>query len=500
MRRSHAARLVLIAATFPPLLLTACGTRLPDSSFRAGQFQQVATGPGATVPTAGAATPGIGNVPGATASAGAFIPGAPGSPGSNGSAGSQNGGGGNTPSDVGVTAKTITIGSIASRTNPFDPRAFVGPSYGLKAFVDWTNEHGGIHGRQLVLQTCDDQGSGDQNNACVHQLIDSDRVFALVSDAILNYAGAPYVNSKGVPDISSQPIDVAYSKYPDLFEIYGDDYPRDGKQFGFNGNLYGGTEVYRYFKTRFPNVPKSAGVVEYNQADSQRFGNSIANGLQKEGYAVDVKVVNFALPDFDSVAIDFKKHNVQYVYDTIDREGNVRLCKALDDNQVNLTAKVLTTQSWEQSINADYSASPHCASELWATGNTRNYEDTQYPEVANFRAQMSAEGHGGADDLSDWALEGWAGGQWFADAAASCGADLTRKCVLAFMNRQVKYSYDGHGLLTPRDFKRNPKPPPIIHNCINVVHWSVSGDTWVTQVPDMDKNCFDVYNLPYPAQ
>ena len=28
--------------------------------------------------------------------------------------------------------------------------------------------------------------------------------------------------------------------------------------------------------------------------------------------------------------------------------------------------------------------------------------------------------------LSDWALEGWAGGQWFADAAASCGAALTR--------------------------------------------------------------------------
>jgi len=482
------------------LALTACGTRLSDSDFVKSQQQQ-AGGPGAVVPSASAG-PG-GSVPGGNSGNGSGNGSVPG--GSNGQlpgGGSSPGAPGptsgpNTASDIGVTPTTITIGNIVSKTNPFDPRAFVGPQYGLQAFVNWTNAHGGVHGRKLILKTCDDQGSGNANQSCVHQLIDSEHVFALVSNAILSYSGAEYVNSKAVPDIGSQPIDNAYNKYPHLWDIYGEAYPRDGKQVGFNGKLYGGTEVYKYFSQRFPKVPKVAGVVEYNQDASQRFGDSIAAGLQHEGYKVVKKVVNFALPDYDSVAIDFKNNNVQYVYDTIDRGGNIRLCKALDDNQVHITAKVLTTQSWEQSIVSDYKGSSHCRNEIWATGNTRNYEDTQYSGVHNFREQMSADGHGGADALSDWALEGWAGGQWFADAAASCGATLTRRCAEAFVNNGKPY--DGQGLLTPRVFTEYAHPHEPVTNCLNVVRWRDSAHAWVTQVPDMNKNCFSVNELPYSA-
>lgn len=495
---NSAVRGALVAAT-GLLVLTACGTRLPDSDF-VGQQQQGAA-PGGVVPSS-SAPPGA-PLPGST---GSPRPGASSGPDAGGSAGQLPGGGvgpgaaapssgPNTASDVGVTPTTITIGNIVSKTNPFDPRAFVGPSYGLQAYVNWVNAHGGVHGRKLILKTCDDQGSGNQNVSCVHQLIDSDHVFALVSNAILDYAGADYVNSKGVPDMGSQPIDNAYNKYPHLWDIYGEDYPRDGKQIGFNGKLMGGTEVYKYFSHRFPNVPKIAAVVEYNQEASQRFGDSIVNGLQHEGYKVIKKVVNFALPDYDSVAIEFKNNNVQYVYDTIDRGGNIRLCKALDDNRVHITAKVLTTQSWEQSIGTDYKSSPNCRNAMWATGMIRNYADTKYPSVRDFREEMSADGHGGENYMSDWALEGWAGGKWFADAAASCGATLTRHCLEAFVNRPALY--DAGGLLVPRNFHEYSRPHEPVTNCINVVRWQDSAHTWVTQVPDMNKNCYRVTELPY---
>jgi len=486
------------------LVLAACGTRLPDSAFVQAQQQQQGGLPGATGPS-GAPLPGASAGPGGkVVGGGGSVPGGVGpstrpsggtGPGAGGSG--SGAGAGNTASDTGVTATTITIGSIASKTNPFDPRAFVGPLYGIEAFVHWTNAHGGIHGRKLVLKTCDDQGSGDANVSCVHQLIDSDHVFALVSNAILSYSGAGYVNSKGVPDIGSQPIDTAYNKYPHLWDIYGEEYPRDGKQAGFNGKLYGGTEVYRYFKTKFPKVPLKAGVVEYNQDASQRFGDSIVNGLQHEGYTVDKKVVNFALPDYDSVAIDFKNKGVQYVYDTIDRQGNARLCKAFDDNGLKLTAKVLTTQSWEQSVGSDYKDSPRCRNEMWVTGNTLNYADTKYPQVASFRQQMQADGHGGSDQVSEWALEGWAGGQWFADASASCGAQLTRKCVEKFMNDGKPY--DAGGLLTSRKFVERTAPQEPSTNCINVARWEDTKGTWVTQVANMQHNCFTVHEYPYSA-
>jgi branched-chain amino acid transport system substrate-binding protein len=460
MRQRRLAGLLVVSAT---VALAACGTRLPNSAFTTSQSPS-------TGPTAASS-------------------GAP-------SAASTSPGAGNTASDVGVTPTTITIGQIASSTNPFDPQGFIGPTYGLEAFVRYTNAHGGIHGRQLVLRTCDDQASSLENPVCAHTLIGSDHVFALVSNVAVDYAGAAYVNSQNVPDIGGQPIDNAYNTYRNLFDIYGETYPRNGKP-GLHGRLYGGTEVYRFFKVRFPHVALKAGVVEFNQSDSERFGNSIAEGLRDEGYTVDVQVVNFALPDFNTVAIGFKHAGVQYVYDALDSSANVKLCDALDQNNVTLTAKVLTTQAWNQTVNADYASAPKCRNELWVTGNTRNYEDTKYRQVAEFRQQMSADGDGSAKDLSDWALEGWAGGLWFADAANSCGADLTRSCVEAYMNRPTPY--DGHGLLTPRGFSDLSVEPPIIRDCINVARWVSAKDSWVTQVPNMDTNCFRVKNFSYPA-
>ena len=208
-----------------------------------------------------------------------------------------------------MTPTTITLGTISSRSNAFDPSAFVGPQYGAQAFVDEINRHGGIAGRTVTLVACDDHGDGGRNQECVHQLIDKTKVFALVSNAIFSYAGAPYVQSHGVPDVGSQPIDTAYDRYSHLWDIYGEAYPRNGT-IGYNGKLEGGTEVYRFFKTHFPKVPRKAGVVYYNQADSQRFGDNLVRGLQAEGYTAIAKEINFALPDYDSAVLDLKAQGV----------------------------------------------------------------------------------------------------------------------------------------------------------------------------------------------
>ena len=65
------------------------------------------------------------------------------------------------------------------------------------------------------------------------------------------------------------------------------------------------------------------------------------------------------------------------------------------------------------------------------------------------------------------------------------------------MNRSEPY--DGHGLLTPRKFTELSVEPPIIRDCINVARWVSARDAWVTQVPNMDTNCFRVKNFSYPA-
>jgi branched-chain amino acid transport system substrate-binding protein len=485
------------------LLLAGCGTRLPNSAFVSAGQQYL---PGAAgSPSAG---PNGSTGPGAPAavSSGGGTSGPVGSAPSGGKA-STNAGNphhakalGNFASDTGVSATEIKVGIIGSFTNAFDPTAFIGPHYGAEAYFTWLNEHGGVHGRKIVWYTCNDQGTGSDNVSCVHSLIDDDHVFAFAGSAIFQYAGASYVNQKGVPDIAGQPIDTAYDQYYQLWELYGDDYPKNG-QVGWNGRLYGGTEVYRFFKVHFPKVPLRAGVVYYNESSSQRYGQYIAEGLRDEGYQVWTEEVDFALPDFDSAVIDMKRHNVQYVYDALDSSGNESLCSSMDRNGLYVTAKVTTTESWVNSIKSDYSNSPRCRNSLYATGNTLNYEDTSNPEVAAFRSTIDALGGQFVSALSEWELEGWASAQWLADAAASCGADLTRKCVDRYMARPV--DYDGHGLLTPRRFGFLRSPPRTVRNCINVVHWQDSAyggrGGWVDVVPNMDTNCFDVPNISYAA-
>jgi branched-chain amino acid transport system substrate-binding protein len=397
-----------------------------------------------------------------------------------------------------ATTAVLRIGNIVSRTNFFDPRAFVGAYYGVKSYVDTVNAAGGINGRRLELVTCDDHGNATVNVECVRRLLDTDRVFALVGNAVLNYGGAAIVQREGVPDIGSQPVDSAYVRYSHLWDVLGESSPRNGK-VGWNGLRYNGTEIYRYFKTRYPDVPLRAAVVSYNQASSLAFGRAIADGLRAEGYLVTSLQVNFALPDFDSAAVAIKHAGAVYVFDTIDRAGNQRLCRALDDERAPLFAKVTTTQSWDANIRADYADSPSCRNDIFATGSARSYDDTRLPAVAAFRAAMAREGWNTATTMSEWALEGWAGAQWFADAVRSCGADVTRTCVEAFMGSPTPY--DGHGLLIPRTFTVEPVHPTTSHNCFNVARWSDAANGgkggWVTQVEDMNANCFDVPALPY---
>jgi branched-chain amino acid transport system substrate-binding protein len=318
------------------------------------------------------------------------------------------------------------------------------------------------------------------------------------------------VQRAGVPDIGGQPVDVAYDTYRDMYSLYGSLYPRDNRTPGWNGYDYGGTEVYRYFRLRFPATPRVAAVVYYNQAASQRFATSIIAGLRAEGYRTYGEQVDFALPDFNSVVLDMKRRHVRYVYDTLDSGGNQGLCAAIDQNQMPIQAKVTTEESWRDDIGRTYQQSTRCRAALFAYGYADNYDDLSNPAVAQFRAAVHSYHLDARNRLSEWELDGWAAAQWLTDAMQSCGAALTRRCVLHFMDAIPAGGYDGHGLLSPVGtyFPRLPNPPKTARTCVGVARWedsAIAGQGgWVTQPvvgnrPDRGFSCFVVPLLPYPA-
>ncbi|HSA51551.1 MAG TPA: ABC transporter substrate-binding protein [Yinghuangia sp.] len=449
-RRPTSAAVVL--AVLLMLVLAACGSRLPESD-----FEQPAPAPG------------TGGAPNA-----------------------------NTASDVGVTPTEIKIGMIDTASGLLGGETFSGPMYGAQAFFQALNAKGGINGRTITVVACDDEGAGFINQKCARRLIDDDKVFAFAGNSIYKYDGAEYVSSQGVPDVGGIPVGNAYDTYQHLYSLYGSGAPRNG-EVGWNGTLYQNTAIYRYFKEKLG--ARTAAVVSYNQADSARYAESIKDGLRAEGYTVVDKQVDFALANFDAAVVDMRNRGVDIVFDAIDTRGNALLCKAMDGAGLRVQAKVSTVQSQNALVKSEFKDSPTCRNSIHVTGTSRSYEDVGHPAVAEFRDAMRTYFPDREDKMSQWTLEGWASAQWLVDAIASCGADVTRECVEAFVNRPE--GYDAHGLLVPVDFR--PLTAEEVRQpakwCINAVRWQDSANDgkggWVDQVPDMDTNCFVVPSLPY---
>ncbi|MFF1681458.1 ABC transporter substrate-binding protein [Streptomyces sp. NPDC058256] len=390
-----------------------------------------------------------------------------------------------TPTPTGATAP-IRVGIITSATSPVGGSAFTGPRDGAKAYFDRLNARGGIGGRSVEVRLCDDGGSGVGNNECVHRLVDEDKVVALVATTALDYAGAPRVSHARVPDIGGQPIGPAYDTYPYLYGIYGSLAPRAGTP-GWGGELYGGTEVYRYFKRE--QGARTAAVVSYNQSASAAYARLVAQGLKAEGYKVVAEQVDFALPNFRAVAADLKEQGADLVFDALDTHGNAQLCEAMDAVGASVIAKVTNVQNWTSAVASDYKDSPRCRNALWATGASRNYSDTGDAAVREFRDATK-----GLKTHSQWQLEGWAAAMWFSDAAESCASTgVTRACVDRFMNRGEPYSADG--LLVPVVYDRLSEPPATRRTCVSVARWE-DDRGWVSQ-GDMNSNCFEVPQLGY---
>jgi ABC-type branched-subunit amino acid transport system substrate-binding protein len=380
----------------------------------------------------------------------------------------------------------IRVGIITSATSPVGGDTFTGPRDGAKAYFDRLDARGGIDGHPVEVRLCDDGGSGVGNNACVHQLVDEDKVVALVATTALDYAGASRVSHARVPDIGGQPIGAAYDTYPHLYGIYGSLAPRAGTP-GWDGRLYGGTEVYRYFKRE--QGARTAAVVSYNQAASAAYARLVEQGLKAEGYKVVTEQVDFALPNFRAAAADLKQQGADLVFDAIDTHGNAKLCQAMDEVGANVVAKVTNVQNWTSTVPEDYKNSPRCRNALWATGSSRDFDDTSQAAVRDFRDATK-----GLKTHSQWQVEGWAAAMWFTDAARSCAkTGVTRACVDAYMDRSENYTADG--LLVPVSFERLAAPPRTHRTCLSVARWQ-DGKGWVPQ-GDMNRTCFEVPQLPY---
>lgn len=505
----------IIAVGVVPLLAAACGTRLPDSAFSSGSVVAgtgggggVGTGLGGTSATTGpstAATAGGGASSGTGTSGNAVLGGTSGTAttgstqqGAATGPAPVTGGVANFASDVGVTPTSITIGNITSKENPFGPQQFIPNFIGAQAYFDDLNAHGGINGRKVNFILCDDQGDPNQNVACAQTLIQTDHIFAMVANNIYEYGGASYVNSAKVPDIGGEPIDNSYYKYPYLFDIIAEQYPRTGAYYGQNGQLWGTSEEYAFFRQHY-GVNK-IGVVYYDQVSSERGAQVTELGAKNIGDQVVMEPVNLALPDYSGAVNDMRSQGVQAVFNELDEAGGAKLCQAMDDNGWTPTAFVGTSAIWNNTVGTEFANSPKCRNITFVNAPELSFNDTFNPTVAQFRADMATYESQAmpTNQLAIWAEEGYAAAMWFTAAARSCGADLTRACVVHYMNTAT---FTAGGMLYPRTFHVHPfTTSGSQRTCTDVVEWQDSAGGWVERANVNNTGCYTTHYYSYPAE
>ncbi|HUR77116.1 MAG TPA: ABC transporter substrate-binding protein [Acidimicrobiales bacterium] len=371
----------------------------------------------------------------------------------------------NFASDVGVTASSIKIGNITTVGGPM-PGQFEPWLLGVRTWLNEVNEKGGINGRKIQLLPCDDGMDSERNKACATDLIEQQKVFALVGTNTPAMPSAKYVNEQKVPAVGVAPIGNYTSIYPYWFSAYGmracarngvDDrsdpkYCR-GSPRSSNGGL-------RYYKETV-GVSKAA-VFWHNIDISKQAGLDTAYFLESGGIdVVYTGETQVAEPDYTGHVLQMKDRGVEGVWDTMEINNNIRLMQAMDRQNWTPKAKISTVAVYGQAISEQVTGPSR--NSLYVQAATRPYTDTGNREIAGFIKSFNRYFPGKKKHV--WNVDGYRGALLFGDAVTALGANVTRQGMVDWLNNLK--DYNPHGLGQNFDFRPYPasfyqsaKPPP----------------------------------------
>jgi branched-chain amino acid transport system substrate-binding protein len=120
--------------------------------------------------------------------------------------------------DPGVTATSVLLGGTVPLTG--EAAAFGTVGAGAKAYFDYVNARGGVHGRTISYRFYDDAYNPAQTVQLTRRLVENDRVFAIFNSigTANNLAIRDYLNAQKVPHLfagdGSQAIGRSFTRYP----------------------------------------------------------------------------------------------------------------------------------------------------------------------------------------------------------------------------------------------------------------------------------------------
>ena len=200
------------------LALPACGTRRSSQALRSAWrgggsvTQNAASTDGATTASASGGTSETGGLAGTatggdTTAAGGTSSAAGGGTTATaaGSSASQSSGASTSAGAAALTKAPVRIGTVGSLSGPAG--ASLKPqSDGVRIWVRWINDHGGLNGHPVEHLAADDGGDPSRHRALVQEFVEQRKVIAFVGnpEALTGQGSVDYLTKAGIPVVGSE--------------------------------------------------------------------------------------------------------------------------------------------------------------------------------------------------------------------------------------------------------------------------------------------------------
>ena len=242
--------------------------------------------------------------------------------------GSQTPQAGGTPDTTGVTDTEIKLGTHYPLSG--NPAAAYAPiAYGMKAFFDYIDAQGGVYGRKINFIIGDDHYNPPDTVEVVHQLVEQEGVFGMISGLgeETHLAVYKYLEDKGIPDMY---LSTGLALWTD---------PVAHNRFGGNPDyVTEGTYLGQWIAKTYPNA--KLGILE----QSDQLGADGEKGLRKgiEGTGVQIT----AIEKYDVVQSDVTAQTQRLKNDGVD----VVAVFAIPPQAASLTKVARETLNWQVPI------------------------------------------------------------------------------------------------------------------------------------------------------
>ena len=330
------------------------------------------------------------------------------------------------PPTPGITATTVTLGSISDISAPV-PGLFEGSKIGTEAYFAYINSQGGVNGRKLVLDARDSAFSSGTIANETQSIAKND--FAIVGGfSLLDNAEQPIIDANKLPTVT-EVLNPSLYLDPNLYSAVP----------AVNGGNT--TGPYKWLKSKYPSSVKAVGMIGDNTTASVLAAEKTDRNLTESlGYKwVYSRDAGYTETTFLPDIIKMKNVGVKLVF-LPTQIGTYIATIAQEMKQQNLDALLL---SGANAYESDFKPGSAGNGTLF-TGTTALYrgEDAKtVPAVALF--DKWAKKVDPQTQLDVYTVDAWMNAELFVQALKAAGPNPTRGSLDAQLDKVTSFNADG---------------------------------------------------------